>query len=53
MNTYMNDTILTELPQMRKFLPGTEGVEFKPASQAARYRWIAKTLKKFNYHQLE
>lgn len=52
MNTYMNDTNLTELPQVRKFLSGTECVEFKPVAQAARYNWIAKTLKRFDYHRL-
>lgn len=52
MNTYMNDTKLTELPQVRKFLSGTEGVEFKPLAMATRYSWIAKTLKRFNYHRL-
>ena len=52
MNTYMNDTNLIELPQVRKFLSGTEGVEFKPTTRASRYSWIAKTVKRFNYHKL-
>ncbi|MFH2022666.1 MAG: integrase, partial [Patescibacteria group bacterium] len=47
-----NDTNLTELSQVRKFLAGTEDVDFKPISQATRYSWIAKTLKRFDYHRL-
>jgi transposase InsO family protein len=48
----MNDTNLTEIPEVRDFLSGTDGVEFKPLTQSSRYSWIARTLKRFNYHRL-
>ncbi len=52
MNTYMNDTKVIGLKQVKQFLVGTESVDFKPQSVSACYEWIARTLKRFNYYRL-
>jgi transposase InsO family protein len=52
MNTYMNDKNIKKLDQIRQFLLGTKLVEFKSIKNKDRYRWIAKTLKRFDYHKL-
>lgn len=48
----MNDNNLINLGQISQFLAGSREVEFKPASLKDRYRWIAKTLLRFDYHRL-
>lgn len=48
----MNDENLTTLAQIEQFISGSQGIKFKPLSSADRYRWIARTLKRFNYHRL-
>lgn len=52
MNTYMNDRNIKKLDQIRQFLLGTKLVEFKSIRTKDRYRWIVKTLKRFDYHKL-
>ena len=52
MNTYMNDQHLTSIAQIEQFTLGSQAIEFNTTSTTERYRWIANTLKKFNYRQL-
>jgi hypothetical protein len=52
MNTYMNDTDLKELSQVQNFINGTGPIQFKAATQAESYTWIAGTLKRFDYFKL-
>ena len=44
----MNDTNLQDLEQVDQFLTGTAAVNFKASSRIESYRWIAKTLKRFD-----
>ena len=48
----MNDQNLTSIAQLEQFTLGSQAIEFKTTSTIERYRWIANTLKKFNYRQL-
>ena len=48
----MNDNNLINLGQISQFLAGSREVEFKPVSLKDRYRWIAKTLLRLDYHRL-
>src|SRR5271170_185247 len=53
MDTYMNDKKLKTLAQLSQFLEGTALVTFTPPPGLnARYQWIGKVLKQFNYHRL-
>jgi len=52
MKTFMNDTKLETLDQVRQFLEGTEAISFQIESKDARYRWIQHTLVKFRYLKL-
>lgn len=52
MNTYMNDTELLELNQVREFVNASNSIVFKPITQGESYRWSASTLKRFNYFKL-
>jgi transposase InsO family protein len=46
----MNDIQMTELKQVEQFLIGTEAVTFTALEK--RYQWVARTLKRFDYHRL-
>ena len=48
----MNDAELLELSQVREFVNASNGISFKPANQVEGYKWIARTLKRFNYFKL-
>ena len=48
----MSDQNLKGLNDVEKFLNGTTGIEFSYNSSKERYRWIAKTLKRFGYFSL-
>jgi transposase InsO family protein len=48
----MNDTELLELREVRKFINASTTISFSPANQAESYKWIAGTLKRFNYFKL-
>lgn len=48
----MNDTQLLELDQVRKFVKASTVISFTPTNQAESYKWIAGTLKRFNYFKL-
>jgi transposase InsO family protein len=48
----MNDAELLELSQVQEFVNASNGISFKPANQVEGYKWIARTLKRFNYFQL-
>jgi transposase InsO family protein len=52
MVTHMNDNDITTLEQIRRFLEGTEVVEFAIKNKAERYAWIQKTLVRFRYLEL-
>ena len=47
----MNDNKLNSPEAIKAFLGGTDKLEFK-VSKAARYEWIAGTLKRTNYFKL-
>lgn len=48
----MNDNGITTLDQVRRFLEGTEVVDFAIKDKQARYAWIQKTLVRFRYREL-
>ena len=49
----MNDASLTTLAQLREFLTGTADVVFtSPADDSARYRFISRVLRRFDYPAL-
>jgi len=52
MQTYMNDTELKSVCQVNQFLAGSTSITFVPTTTAERYAWLARTLKRFHYHQL-
>ena len=52
MDTDMNNEHIQELDQVKQFVAGTEPVSFKPISRKESYRWLAKTLKQFDYFNL-
>jgi transposase InsO family protein len=52
MNTYMNDSDLKELQQVREFLKGSVSVKFNALDKKEAYAWIAGALKRFAYHSL-
>jgi transposase InsO family protein len=52
MNTIMNDLEIKKLEQIKQFLLGTQGIDFKTKARREKYAWIVRTLKKFNYHRL-
>jgi hypothetical protein len=52
MKTDMNDAELSELKQVREFIDASATLNFKPVNQVESYKWIARTLKRFNYFKL-
>jgi hypothetical protein len=48
----MNDTELKSVCQVNQFLAGSTSITFAPTTTAERYAWLARTLKRLNYHQL-
>ncbi len=52
MNTYMNDTQLMDTHQIEQFLAGSREVKFHPLHLENRYQWIAGTLKRLDYFNL-
>jgi len=48
----MNDENLTTIEQVRGFLEGSQGLEFKGLSVEDKYYWTEATLLKFRYHRL-
>jgi len=48
----MNDENLTTIEQVRGFLDGSQGLEFKGLSVEDKYYWTEATLLKFRYHRL-
>lgn len=50
----MNDSLLSTIDDIKRFLKSTKKVEFKKQAQKEAYQWIEKILVKFGYaHQLE
>ncbi len=49
MVTYMNDTKIRTLDDVRAFLAGSAAMEFSITDKDERYRWIEQTLRRFNY----
>jgi transposase InsO family protein len=52
MVTHMNDNDITTLEQVRRFLEGTEVVDFAIEDKKERYKWIQRTLVRFRYLEL-
>jgi len=52
MVTYMNDTKIRNLDDVRAFLAGSAAMEFSITDKAERYRWIEQTLRRFQYPRL-
>jgi hypothetical protein len=48
----MNDAELLELKEVREFVNASTTISFSPANQAESYKWMAGTLKRFNYFKL-
>jgi transposase InsO family protein len=48
----MHDTELLELSQVREFIKASNGISFKPVNQIEGYKWIASTLKRFDYFKI-
>jgi len=48
----MNDAELLELEKVREFVNASTTIRFSPANQVESYKWIAGTLKRFNYFKL-
>jgi len=49
MRLIMNDTRLETVQQIRQFLEGNEGVEFRGLTAEEKYRWIEEILIRFRY----
>ncbi len=52
MVAHMNDNDITTLEQMRRFLKGTEVVNFAIEGKDERYAWMQRTLLRFRYREL-
>lgn len=48
----MNDSLISTIQQLKAFLKLEAAVQFTVHNKVERYRWIARVLSKFNYHQL-
>jgi len=53
MRLMMNDEQLQTIKQVRQFLEGSEGVEFKGLTTREKYYWIQEVLIRFKYHVLK
>ena len=53
MRLIMNDEGLQTIEQIKRFLEGSEAVEFKALSVEEKYRWIEEVLIRFRYHRLK
>ena len=49
----MNDRNLQTVEQVRQFLEGSEGVEFRGRTAQEKYYWIEEVLIRFRYHRLK
>ena len=49
----MNDENLQTIGQVRQFLEGSEGVEFRGLTAKEKYYWIEEVLIRFRYHRLK
>ena len=49
----MNDESLQTIEQVRQFLVGSNGVEFRGLTAKEKYRWIEEVLIRFRYHRLK
>lgn len=52
MTIEMDDSTITTLEQVRKFLSGTATIRFQGASRSDKYKWIERTLARFDYFGL-
>jgi hypothetical protein len=53
MVTHMNIQTIRTLEEVRRFVEGTEGVEFEVEGKDARYAWTEDTLRRFRYRELD
>lgn len=49
----MDDTRVRTIEEVRQFLRGNDGIEFKPASGEERYAWLESVLRRFRYLALD
>lgn len=49
----MNDERLQTLEQVRDFIEGSQGIDFRGLSSREKYRWIEEVLKRFRYLKLK
>ena len=52
MTLTMNDSKLTNIDDVKRFLQSTQEVSFKRTNRSETYQWIEQTLVKFNYMSL-
>src|SRR4030042_1183241 len=53
MRLIMNDEQLHTIEQVKKFLEGTEALDFKGLTTEEKYRWTKDVLVRFEYHRLK
>lgn len=49
----MDDSQIQTMDQVRRFVEGNDGVEFKRQSGQGAYEWVESTLRRFGYERLE
>jgi hypothetical protein len=45
----MNDTKVRTIEEVRRFLQGSDGIEFNPISGEEKYAWVESVLRRFKY----
>ena len=48
----MDDTEVRTIEEVRQFLQGSDGIEFKPVSGEEKYVWVESVLRRFKYPML-
>jgi hypothetical protein len=49
----MNDEQLQTLEQVRRFISGSQEIEFRGVNAHEKYKWIEEVLKRFRYPKLQ
>lgn len=53
MRLIMNDKSLQTIEQVKQFLDGSEGIEFRGLTVEEKYGWIERVLVRFRYYSLK
>jgi len=53
MRLFMNDEQLQTLEQVKRFLEGSDALEFRDLTIEEKYRWIEEVLMRFKYHRFK